>query len=128
MSKLETPMTRAYWRTVGGVLCEEYPLVRRGPAQGQRLVDGLIVLGEPPALDSWKNWQNLSSCDIILVQAKAKRLGMHLMGQALFSRELAMRLPYPPRSVRTVAIVRSSDAALEPLAMAYGIEVFVCDS
>ena len=28
VSKRETPMTEAYWKTVGGVLIEEYPVVR----------------------------------------------------------------------------------------------------
>lgn len=38
--------------------------------------------------------------DIIVIQAKAHRLGMYLMGQALFSRELVIvctQGPYAPR-------------------------------
>ena len=34
MSKLETPMTRWYWKQVGGTLIEEYPAVRRSKGVG----------------------------------------------------------------------------------------------
>jgi hypothetical protein len=34
MSKLETPMTRRYWKRVGGTLLEEFLVVPRGPGVG----------------------------------------------------------------------------------------------
>lgn len=47
MSKHETPLTRRYWEEVGGTLVEEFPAVLRGTGNGQRLLDGLIIQGEP---------------------------------------------------------------------------------
>jgi hypothetical protein len=61
--------------------------------------------------------------DIIVVRAKANRLGMYLMGQALFSRELMK--PLRPASIRTVAQCAKNDSVLRPLAEEYGIEVVV---
>ncbi len=58
-----------------------------------------------------------------MVQAKASRLGMYLMGQALFSREL-MR-PFNPATIRAVALCAKDDSVLRPLAEEYGIEVEV---
>jgi hypothetical protein len=60
-----------------------------------------------------------------VVQAKASRLGMYLLGQALFSKHLVE--PFRPRSVRTIALCASSDSVLEPLARSHGIEVVVDD-
>ena len=62
---------------------------------------------------------------MIVVQTKNERLGMYLMGQTLFSRELVNRR-FHPRSVRAVALVRLSDEVLEPLLREYGCEVEVC--
>ena len=39
MSKRETPMTRWYWRQVGGTLCEEFLAVPGSKTAGQRLLD-----------------------------------------------------------------------------------------
>lgn len=59
-----------------------------------------------------------------MVQAKAKRLGMYLMGQALFSAELVERLE--PRSVRSVALCRKDDAVMRPMLERFkGMEVVV---
>jgi hypothetical protein len=121
MSKNETAMTRACWRKIGGALCEEYPLVKNGKANGWRKVDGLIVLGEPTKRAPCAAYPNLKSRDIVLLQTKASRLGMSVMGQTLFSRELALALG--AKSVRAIAVVKRTDAVLEPLAKKYGIEV-----
>lgn len=61
--------------------------------------------------------------DVIVIQTKAQRLGMYLMGQAFFSRALVEKLG--PRSVRTVAVCAQDDEELRPLAEAHGIEVVV---
>jgi hypothetical protein len=61
------------------------------------------------------------------VQAQAHRLGMYLMGQALFSRVL-IEERFAPRSVRTVALCAIDDAVLRPIAERYGIEVVVDDA
>lgn len=38
-------MTLWFWHQVGGLLIEEFVLVRRTASQGQRLIDAVIVLG-----------------------------------------------------------------------------------
>lgn len=64
--------------------------------------------------------------DIIVVQTKANRLGMYLLGQAVFSKELMK--PLKPKNIRTVAICIKGDNVLEPIASEYGVEVVVYDS
>ena len=61
--------------------------------------------------------------DIIVIQTKTGRLGMYLMGQAYFSREIMKR--YHPRSIRTVAICGVSDPEMEAFCERAGIEVCV---
>lgn len=115
MSKLETPLTRRFWRESGGTLIEEYPLVKGSRNQGRRLVDGLIIRDGPHEISSDTKF-DISGKDVIVVQTKARRLGMNLLGQALFSRHLAQMLG--PRHVESVAICRRGDETLEPLAKA----------
>ena len=122
MSKRETPLTRRYWQEIGGTLIEEFPAVRRGPNQGRRLLDGVVILDAPHLIANHREVE-IENRDIVVIQTKAYRLGMYLMGQALFSRHLMM--PFRPRSVETVAICTKGDAVMEPLAAAYGIKVVV---
>ena len=122
MSKKETPLTRPYWRTVGGTLIEEFPAVRAGPDNGPRLLDGVIILGGPFEIRPADSVE-LAGKDIVVVQTKASRLGMYLLGQAVFSRRLME--PFKPSSIRSVALCTKGDAVLEPLAKEYGIEVVV---
>ena len=123
MSKHETPMIRWYWEQIGGTLCEEFRVVRRSHTKGQRLLDAVIVPDGPKKQVHWKEL-SVSGKDVIVVQAKAKRLGMPLMGQALFSAELMKRLG--PRSVRSVALCRLDDEVLRPLLESFpGLEVVV---
>jgi hypothetical protein len=128
MSKLETPMTRRYWARVGGTLLEEYQVVPRRPGVGRRVVDALIVVDGQQRVASPGERVNLDGHDLIIVQAKASRLGMYLMGQALFSRELIKELGVKSRSIRTVALCSADDAVLRPIAGRYGIEVVVDDT
>ena len=59
------------------------------------------------------------------MQAKARRLGMYLMGQAFFSAQLLKR--FKPRSIESVAIVTKDDAVLRLLFEQYeGMRVVVC--
>ena len=116
MSKLETPMTRWYWHQVGGTLIEEFPAVRRSQDQGQRLMDGVIVLDGDFSIAHWRDVE-LKGRDIVVVQAKRDRLGMYLMGQAVFSAELMK--PFEPRNVRSVALCERYDAVLGPLLEQY---------
>ena len=122
MSKLETPLTRRYWREIGGTLIEEFPSVRSGPNQGRRLLDGVVLLDSPHLIANYGEVE-IENRDIVVIQTKASRLGMYLLGQALFSRHLMM--PFRPSSVDTVAICTKGDAVLEPLAAEYGIKVVV---
>ena len=127
MSKLETPMTRRYWQRVGGTLIEEYLIVPRAPGVGRRLLDAVIILdGERRRIASPAKSVSLDGHDLIVVQTKATRLGMYLMGQAFFSREL-IRKRFAPRSVRTVALCAIDDAVLRPIADSFDIEVVVDD-
>ncbi|MBI3301812.1 MAG: hypothetical protein HYZ72_07005, partial [Deltaproteobacteria bacterium] len=69
---------------------------------------------------------SLQGEDVIVVQAKARRLGMYLMGQALFSAELVKR--FKPASIRSVALCRQDDPELRPLLAPFPhVEVVVLD-
>ena len=116
-------MTRWYWEQVGGLLIEEYTLVRRSPTNASRYVDGLIVLGGPTEISTQRDF-DVAGRDVIAVQAKAKRLGMLLMGQCLFSRDLVRAMG--PNSVRSVALCTRDDAVLRPLLQSHeGCEVVI---
>jgi hypothetical protein len=122
MSKHETPLTVRYWESVGGSLIEEFPAVLRGPQNAQRLIDGVIVLdGQKRRVKHHEI--ELKNQNIIVIQTKASRLGMYLMGQALFSAKLMK--PFNPKSIRTVALCTADDSVLRPLCEQAGIEVVV---
>jgi hypothetical protein len=122
MSLHETPMLLRYWDHVGGTLAEEFAAVRGSATVSPRRLGGSDRpwrRTSPRGSDRpRRRWE-----DIIVVQAKANRLGMYLVGQALFSRELMK--PFRPASIRTVALCAEDDSVLRPLAEEYGIEVVV---
>lgn len=122
MSKRETPLTRRFWEERRGTLIEEFCAVRRADGRGPRMLDGVLVLGAPHRIARASDVE-IANQDIIVIQTKAGRLGMYLLGQALFSRELM--LPFLPKSIKTVAICEIGDTILEPLATKHGIEVVV---
>ena len=122
MSKHETPLTRRYWEEVGGTLVEEFPAVLRGTGNGQRLLDGLIIQGEPKVVAKATE-VTIKGKNIIVLKTKANRLGMNLMGQAIISKKLMER--FEPKSVRSVAICTEGDSVLEPLLKDYGIELVI---
>ncbi len=123
MSKHETPMIRSYWRKIRGTLIEEFPAVKASPTCGPRRLDAVILPKGEFRISHW-NEVSLKGKDIIVVQAKANRLGMYLMGQALFSAALMKR--FKPRSVRSIALCRKDDSVLGPLLKRYRhIEVVV---
>lgn len=125
MSKKETPLTRWYWNQVGGLLIEEFLAVKQSPARGYRRLDGLIVLGEANSVSGPIEF-DLTDRDVVVVQTKAERLGMYLMGQTLFSRDLVMSLG--AKSVRSVALCLRDDEVLRPLLEKHeGCEVVVFD-
>lgn len=86
MSKKETWRLHEYWGKVGGLLIEEFMMVRknRDGNIARRPLDGLIILGEETTIASGKDI-SIEGKDAIVVQVKGKRLGMYLMGQAYFS-------------------------------------------
>src|SRR5262245_59979329 len=100
MSLLETPMTHAYWRRVGGTLLEEFLIVPASPGVGLRRAGAIIILGgrHGSILRAEKS-VSLDGQDLIIVHTKARRLGIALLGEAFFSREL-VKERFAPRSVR----------------------------
>ena len=103
-------------------------VVPRRPGVGQRLIDAVIIEDGDHRVASRAESAslNLNGHDIVVVQTKAARLGMYLLGQALFSREL-IKDRFAPKSVRTVALCAIDDAVLRPLAERFGVEVVVDD-
>lgn len=122
MSKHETPLRRRYWDEVGGTLVEEFPAVLRGPGKAQRLIDGLIIVGDPKKI-SKSSEVSIKGKDIIVLQTKANRLGMNLMGQAIVSKKLMEK--FEPKSIRSIAICSEGDSVLEQYLAEYGIELVV---
>ena len=123
MSKHETPLTRWYWQQVGGLLVEEFPLVKGSKGASPRFLDGLIILGEETGISKVRDFP-IEGRDVVAIQTKASRLGMYLMGQCVFSLELVKRLN--PLSVRSVALCAGDDAVMRPMLEAIeGCEVVV---
>ncbi|HAS43550.1 MAG TPA: hypothetical protein DCS93_23930 [Microscillaceae bacterium] len=122
MSKHETWRTRLYWEQVGGLLIEEFIVVKGNKNQGKRALDGLIVLNEEKAIHNG-NTYDIKGKDVIVIQTKAHRIGMYLLGQAYFSKLLIEKLQ--PRSVKSVAICGNNDAIMAKLAEAHGVEIVV---
>ena len=128
MSKHETPMTRWYWREIlkQGTLIEEYVAVERAEdgSNGSRFMDGLVIMGGTFTISDDIR-MDITDKDVVVIQSKNKRLGMNLMGQALFSRELLLKKG--ARSVRSVAVCRKDDKVMRELLEAHhGMEVRVC--
>lgn len=117
MSNHETPMIRWYWEQVGGTLVEEFPAVARAAGCGNRLIDAIILPDGPDEIAS-RHDVNLEGQEIIVVQAKRGRLGMNLMGQALFSAVLMKA--FQPRYIHSVALCEADDSVLGPILKAYG--------
>ena len=117
MSKHETPMTRWYWRTVNnrqGLLIEEFPAVKRDGSAGKnkRHIDGVIVLGEKPDRRGPRKGDRelVKGKRVIVIQSKARRLGMGLIGQVVVSRELLKDLK--AKVVKSVGVCREDDKVL----------------
>jgi hypothetical protein len=124
MSLLEMPMTRWYWRTIGGTLIEEFVAVRGSRTCGRRVLDGVIV-SDGEFRIAHQSGVSLDGKDVIVIQTKASRLGMYLMGQAFFSAQLIQR--FKPRSVVSVALCLQDDSVLRPIFEQYlNMQVIVC--
>ena len=112
MNNYEKPITRWYWRQVGGTLVEEFPAVTGTASRGRRSIDGIILPNRPHEILDWRK-VSLEGEDVIVVQTKRSRLGMNLMGQTFFSAKLIER--FNPRSVRAVALCKAHDSVLSPM-------------
>ncbi len=117
MSKHETPMTRWYWEKANrgrGLLIEEFGAIKRNEKRGhnKRHMDGVIVLGlksgrRGPSEGDRKLVQGKK---VIVIQSKARRLGMSLIGQVVVSRELLRNLK--AKEVRSVGVCTEDDKIL----------------
>ena len=127
MSKHETPLTEQFWQTCcPGAFIPEYRLVRRTTGQGVRLADAIILPDEPHGRATFADYPTLDGRNVVVVQTKASRLGMYLMGQGVFSAGLVKA--QGAQSVRSVMIATRSDDALLPLLGRFeGIEVWISD-
>jgi hypothetical protein len=105
-------------------LIEEFVAVEQTPTCGRRVLDGVIIKDGEYRIAK-QSEVSLNGKDIIVVQTKASRLGMYLMGQALFSAQLIQR--FKPRSVASVALCLQDDSVLRPLFEQYPhLKVIVC--
>jgi hypothetical protein len=127
MSKHETPMTKGFWQSAAhGLFVAEYPLVQRGADRAPRYVDGLILPDEPHGRGKWRDHASLSDRRVIVIQTKIGRMGMYLMGRALFSARLA--LACGAASVRSILLCHQADGALLPLLKPFPeVEVWLSD-
>jgi hypothetical protein len=121
-------MTEWYWREVlkKGTLIKEYVAVERADddSNSPRFMDGLVILDGPFEISDDIRY-DVSGKDVVVIQSKNKRLGMYLMGQVVFSRELI--LAKGAKSVLSVAVCRIDDKVMRPLLLAHkGIEIHIC--
>lgn len=117
MSKHETPMTEWYWRTHNdckGLLIREFPAVEggKGRAEGKRHIDGVIICGKNCGNRKGQKGDRakVKGKKVIVIQSKAKRLGMYLIGQTIVSRELMKALG--AKVVLSVAVHRKDDPVM----------------
>ena len=119
MSQVETSMTRRFGERVGGAAGR---VPNRGSAARWRHCQGSY----PQLNRRFGSAIPLDGHDLVVVQTKAHRLGMNLLGQALFSR-LLIEDRFAPRSIRAVALCTADDAVLRPIPKRFDIEVIVDD-
>lgn len=117
MSKHETPMTRWYWRTVNkrkGLLIEEFPAVKkeRNTGKNKRHIDGVIVIGEKDGRRGPRKGDRelVKDKQVIVIQSKARRLGMGLIGQVIVSAELLDDLG--AEVIKSVGVCKEDDKVL----------------
>ena len=138
------------WKKKGGTLIEEFPAVRarRDSPFGKRYLDGVVVLdGQGKHLTTQDGLKvnekilrkprnggplhevKIEGKKIIVVQTKMQdnskpyRLGMYLLGQALFSKHLME--PFQPKDTQSIAVCARRDTIMEELAEKYEIDVVV---
>jgi hypothetical protein len=124
---LERQMTECFWQTeCHGVFVQEYALTKKGIDCARRCADAVILPDEDHRRATFADFPSLTGRNVVVVQTKAQRLGMYLMGQAIFSARLVQALG--ARSVRSILLCAENDAALLPLLGPFHeIEVWVTD-
>ena len=126
-------MIERYWRSVGGALFLEFPLVKRTVDSGPRRLDGLIVPDLAQGMWRWAGAVKqgftpegvVRDRHVIAVQAKNSRLGMTVMGQAVFTVGLLER--FKPASIQSIALVRGDDVILSSLLKPFPAVTVVVD-
>jgi hypothetical protein len=120
-------MTEGFWQAVvPGAFIAEYPLVRKASDRGERRVDALILPDERHGRARAVDFPDLHGRNVVIVQTKAGRMGMYLMGQAVFSARLATMKG--AAHVRSILLCHDSDAALMPLLAPFpNVEVWLSD-
>lgn len=113
MNKNETWMVIKYWNKVGGTLIEEFPIVKGNDMRGKRFLDGLVILDTKKQRLPRGTEISVKGKDIVILQAKNRRLGMPLMGQTLFSKRLIEKLK--PKSAKSVALCTKDDVMLRQM-------------
>ena len=87
-------------------------------------MDGLVVMDGPFKISDEIRME-ITGKDVVVIQSKNKRLGMYLMGQVVFSRELLLKKG--AKSVRSVAVCRKDDKVMRELLEAHpDIKVAFC--
>ncbi|WP_262271832.1 uracil-DNA glycosylase [Microvirga yunnanensis] len=127
MSKHETPMTEGFWVFLNqGTYIPEYPLVERAQDRSPRWADAVILPDEPCRKARSSDYPRLRGLNVTVVQTKIGRMGMSLMGQALFSARLASEAG--AARVRSILLCHETDAALLRLLTPFPeVEVWVSD-
>ena len=119
MSKHETAITRWYWQKLGGLLCEEFCLVDQESACGRRLADAVVLPERETRIAVRSEEIAIGAGErAVVLQTKRGRLGMSLMGQALFSGEL-LRRRFPLAVIESVALCTRDDGVLRPMLEAH---------
>ena len=114
MSRRETPMTLWYWEQIGGMLIEEFLVVPKINGQSRRLLDAVILPDEEKMRMPIGTRMNLDGKNVVIVQAKNRRLGMYLMGQTLFS-ALLIKKYFNPKYIQSIALCSDTDQVLHPM-------------
>ncbi|MDO9413395.1 MAG: hypothetical protein Q7T81_12560 [Pseudolabrys sp.] len=120
-------MTEGFWQSQArGTYLAEYCLVRRTIDCSVRLADAVILTDEPHCRGLKQNFPSLEGHNVTVVQTKPRRMGMYLMGQAVFSARLVMR--QGALSVRSILLCHESDSALLPFLKPFPeVEVWLSD-
>jgi hypothetical protein len=120
-------MTEGFWlSTVNGTFIPEYPVVQRQAGCSSRWVDALILPDGAHRRGFVSEVGSLEGREAVVVQTKRGRMGMYLMGQAVFSARLCAGLG--AASVRSILLCHQTDSALLPLLAPFPeVEVWVSD-